>query len=440
MSEFRHVHRATPLLRFWTTILAIFAALLLNLNASGIRSIVGFFQGELQHLWWLVGSLAAFVLGCAVIWWASGLWWRAMGFALGDEEVAIRSGVVSTRLRTARYDRIQAVDVVEPVIARMFRVAKVRIETAGGNDSALEILYLSKPEAEAVRSEVLTRVRGEVAPAPEEIAREDAPLVPAIPVSRSIIGAALHAAGAATVVTCVAIVFVPGGAGAIVPIVLGLGPWLWGIIDRSWGFTADLKDDSLVVAYGLADKRRQTIPLDRIHAVKISQPILWRLLGWWQVTASVAGYGIGDKKAGTTTMLPVGTREQAIAMVAALSPLEAEEVIPEGAVDPTFRTPRRAWWLTPVDRAQQAVTVLGERAVILHGGRLSRRMMVIAPAHIQELSLVEGPIAQLVKIANVRLDLVRGPVIMVAHELAREDAQALMNVLRKRRFPALIGT
>lgn len=443
MSEFRRVHRATPLLQFWTAILAIFVALILNINASGIKGLKELLLGDATSLLWVAAAIAVFALFCVLVWWVSGVWWRAAGYRLGEEEVQIKHGVISKHLRTARYDRIQAVDVVEPVIARLFQVAKVRIETAGGSGSALEIVYLPKVEAAQVRAEVLARVRGEVpreggVAEPEE---DQDVLIPPIPVQRSIAAAVLHPATLLGALAVVLVSATPGGVGMALPVVVGLGPWLWNVIDRSWQFTATLHDDALHVTYGLADKRKQTVPLNRIHAVQMTRPLLWKKLGWWKVMVSVAGYGMLDKQAGTTTILPVGSREQAIAVVAALSTLEREEldtsVTPERAMAPTLASPETARWLSPVDFRNQTVTLLGDRAVVLHSGRFSRQMKVVEPSHIQELSVVRGPIASWVGLANVRLDLVPGPVFMSANQLSDGDAQQLVEILRQRKLPSM---
>ncbi|MFV8381224.1 PH domain-containing protein [Corynebacterium hindlerae] len=439
MTDFRPVHRATPLLKFWTAILAFFAIAIANLNGSALLGISAFFTGEMQHLLWLLAAVAGFALLCAVVWWGSGLWWKAMGYRLDAEEVQVKHGVLSTNLRTARFDRIQAVDVVEPVIARIFRVAKVRIETAGGQGSALEILYLSKPEAERVRSEILSRIS--TTPLAEE--PQAAEFIPTIPIQHSIIAAALHPA---TVLLLIALplLVVPGAAGAALPLLAAAGPWLWNVVDSSWRFTGTLHDATLNVTYGLADKRKQTIPLGRIHGVKVVQPILWRRFGWWKVMISVAGYGAADKQSGTTTVLPVGSRELALKVAATLGPATGEEldgvVKPEAAERPQYRSPRRARWVSPIDWKQQAVTVLGERAVVIHAGRFSHRMSMVSFGHIQELSLVRGPIAQVLGIATLRLDMVPGPVMMSAQQLAVSDATELLDQLRLRKLPELYSS
>jgi len=160
--SFRRVHRLTPLLRLWSVILALIAAFALNVNLEALRDIFAFITGEHrgEALRDTAFALAAFVAGCAVVWLASGLWWRRMGYQLGADELSLRRGLFSTQLRTARYDRTQAVDVVEPVIARLFRLAAVRVETAGGQTSVIEIAYLKKADAEALREDILARVHG----------------------------------------------------------------------------------------------------------------------------------------------------------------------------------------------------------------------------------------------------------------------------------------
>lgn len=446
--EFRRVHRLTPLLRFWTVILAILAVGAFNLNAAAISA---------AYAWVTGGNILPILLGilgfaalCGLIWLFSQVWWKAMGYRLTDEEVSLKQGVLNTQLRTARYDRIQAVDVVESVIARIFGLAAVRIETAGGGRSVIEIAYLPREVAEALRVEVLERSRGltpriDAPPSPlapptgAEAGRE---VVPTIPITRSLAGAALQGSNLGAVVIIVGFLLAPISWAAVLPIIVGLVPVVWRQIDQSWQFTATLADDTLHLSYGLADRRRQSIPLHRIHAVTVQQPILWRLLGWWLVKVSVAGYGAESNKAtGTSQLLPVGSREQAMALLALVSPLDAGEAEaharPEGATDPTFTSPPAARWVSPVDLHQQAVTLLAD-AVVVHRGRLGRRVKVVAPSHIQELSLTRGPLQQLFGLCTVRFDLVPGPVTMAGEDLSPGDGRELLDTLRHRKLPAYI--
>ena len=52
------------------------------------------------------------------------------------------------------------------------------------------------------------------------------------------------------------------------------------------------------------------MPPGRIQALKVSQPPLWRIFGWYRIQVNVAGYGMaGSAGQGSarTTLLPVGS-------------------------------------------------------------------------------------------------------------------------------------
>lgn len=446
--DYRRVHRLTPLLRFWTLILAILAGALVSIDWNLITS--GWELLSAGALLPLLAGLGVFVLLCGAIWLLSHAWWKATGFRLTEEDVSLKRGVINRSLRTARYDRIQAVDVVESVIARIFRLAAVRVETAGGGNSVIEIAYLRKAEAEQLRQEVLARTRGEQgAPAPDQpeapTPDEPAPgqLIPEIPISRSLLGAALRFPTLFSAVAIVAVALAPVGFATVIPVLVGLVPLIWNYIDTSWRFNGRLDGEVLHISYGLADRRRQSIPLARIHAVTVHQPVLWRTTGWWEVKVSIAGYGgEQDNNTGTTALLPVGDREQAMAVAAALGPLGREELElnarPEGTTRASFTSPRSARWVSPVDRRQQGVTLLAD-VVVVHQGRLGRRVSVIESSHVQELTLKRGPLQQLIKLCTVRLDLVAGPVHMAGEDLTVPDGQELLEKMRARRLPAMRG-
>jgi len=422
--SFRRVHRLTPLLRLWSVILALIAAFALNVNLAALRDIFAFITGEHrgEALRDTALALAGFIAVCAVVWLVSGLWWRRMGYRLGAEELSLRRGLLSVQLRTARYDRTQAVDVVEPVIARLFRLAAVRVETAGGQSSVIEIAYLKKADAEALRDDILARVHGAPISQTETPAEEPA-LVPEIPIARSLIAAALRTSTLFLAGFLILVVVTRLPLSTALPILVGALPNAWNVLDSSWRYTARTDGEVLNITYGLADRRRQSIRLDRIHAVQITQPFLWRPLGWYEVRVSVAGYGASasGKASGSTRILPVGTLAQ------------ARQFLPADAA-PTYASPARAKWVSPLDYRQQTVALTGDY-VIVRNGRLNRRVKAIHTSHIQELTYRRGPISQALGLATVDLDLVQGPVRMAARNLTLADATALLACLRSRQLP-----
>ncbi|MGO1380075.1 PH domain-containing protein [Corynebacterium sp. AOP36-E1-14] len=488
--RWRRVHPLSPLLRMWAVLVGI-AAVLLAQQAETL--------GRLRDLLADTSLPTALVVLVAVValpvvffvgWVVSLPWWRATGYRITDEEIAVRRGVLSRQLRTARFDRVQAVDVVEPLAPRLFRLAGVRVETAGGSDSSVNVEYLPRADAETLRADLLHLVNGTPEGADEFPERHDGPatatatasagsgedtartVVPTIPITRSVVAAALSGSSLLVVVGVVVSVATPAGAAVLLPALAGAVPWFWGVLNASWRFTAKLDGDILGITFGLSERRSQSIPLGRVHAVEVSQPLVWRLLGWWKVRVDVAGYGNGEgSKGSTTTVLPVGELPVALHVLELLSPLSTPEITavahPQGRPDGldgaqdaasgagvrTYLSPPSARWVSPVDRTRQSVTLVTDpsstpssdtslhregqlRAVVSHRGRLRRVVSVISPAHIQELTLRSGPVQKVLGLAGVRFDLVPGPVMMAGRDLTDVDATDLVSRLRARSLPA----
>lgn len=93
-------------------------------------------------------------------------------YRLDDDELVIRSGVLSRSVRHLPYTRIHNIDAVQNVLHRMLGVAAVRIETGGGGEPEASIQVLSLEAFQELRRHVLARRR----PAGVEEAPEEAPL------------------------------------------------------------------------------------------------------------------------------------------------------------------------------------------------------------------------------------------------------------------------
>jgi putative membrane protein len=453
-SEWRRVHPLSPLLRMWAALVGV-AVVLLAQNSETLGQLRDWIGDAGLSTWLLVLAAVAVVVGVLLLGWVLSLpWWWAAGYRVTGEEIAVRRGVLSKQLRTARFDRVQAVDLVEPLPARPFRLAGVKVETAGGRGSEVTVEYLPRADAEELRVRLLDLVRAEPA-GPAEPARptgsaaqdrpDQAVFIPQIPVSRSLVAAALSGSTAWALISLVLSLATPAGLALLVPALAGLLPWFWSVLNRSWRYTATLSGPSdapvLGITFGFSERRRQSVPLHRVHAVRVSQPVLWRILGWWRVDVDVAGYGEQGARGSTTAVLPVGDIGQASRVLAVLGPLSTREVAdyadPEHPATPTYASPASARWVSPLDRRRQGVTLVGEEphAVVCRHGRVSRRVEVISPAHIQELSWHRGPVDRVLGLAGVRLDLVPGPVTMRARQLTVADATALFGELRHRRLP-----
>lgn len=102
---------------------------------------------------------AAFVLAPLLIVAGSLLSWRCSAFRIAAEVVEERRGVLSRRHRQARLDRVQSVDVRRPLLARLFGLAGLHLDTAGA-DGEIGLRYLRADQAEQLRAEILRLASG----------------------------------------------------------------------------------------------------------------------------------------------------------------------------------------------------------------------------------------------------------------------------------------
>ncbi|MGH8794234.1 MAG: PH domain-containing protein, partial [Stackebrandtia sp.] len=171
----------------------------------------------------------------------------------------------------------------------------------------------------------------------------------------------------------------------------------------NYGFTLRDADDRLHIRRGLTERRHQQVPRNRVTAVTIVRPLLWRRMGWMRATASNAAYaGQGVSEAFTGgTILPVGTLEEARAVTTrALSGVDVCDV----PVDPT---PRRARWCAPI-----AQPVLGAKLTddvfLIRSGRVTRALTAVPYARIQSVRVVQGRVQRMLRLATVHADIAGG--------------------------------
>jgi putative membrane protein len=144
----------------------------------GFPAIVGFSSDAGAPLIILLICLgAAAALGAA---WLS---WRRFRYGVGDRDIVIESGVFQRQRRIIPFDRIQDIDIEQRLLARLFGVVTVRVETggAGKDEGRLEAVALA--EAHRLRDIIRSRGRGnpgESAPA----AAADEPLLFAMTLPR----------------------------------------------------------------------------------------------------------------------------------------------------------------------------------------------------------------------------------------------------------------
>ncbi|MGV8977875.1 MAG: PH domain-containing protein [Cellulomonas sp.] len=432
----RRMHPITPVLKGWKALVALLAIVAYN-STDNIRNV-----GELMQdgRWRYV---VAAILGIGALGFAyAAVAWRMTKFVVDDEAVHLHTGVLFRQQRQARLDRLQAVDIVQPLLARLAGLAELKLEVAGGAGSAVSLSFLREADAEALRAELLARAAGlhvradeePAAPAPEQPVFE-------VPMTRILTSTLRSSVTGWFVVFAVVIVVVIVVAHDIAPIVtlvpamLGVGGALWARVNQGANFRAAISPDGIRLRHGLTEVRAQTVPPGRVQALRFTQGPLWRGPDWWRVEMNVAGYG-GEKSQQTeNVLLPVGTRAEALLALWLVLPdlqvddpraLLAAALSGSGEAGGFTSVPRRARWLDLVGWRRRGVLVT-DRALFVRSGRIVRRLVVVPHERTQSLALVQGPIQRGLRVASIVVHSTAGPVHPKVEHLDEDVAAALLD-------------
>lgn len=481
--EWTRVHRVSPLLGGWA-VFAGFAGYWFYSMQPG--SAAGEQSREL-HISILLLAAAA-VLGALIAIGFGYIGWYFHTFRITDEALEQRKGVVFRQQRQARLDRLQAVDVVQPLMGRIFGFAKISVEVAGGANSGIALQYLRLADAEALRNEILALAAGyraevaarhddagsgsrsgglrdeleqlRIAPAPGSArtavaAAEERPLL-AVPVPRLLLSILLSWGTVALVVmvgifvvgSVVVAALVPevdivgaflgGGLVGLLSAGAGMVSYLLASLNRGVNFRLGISSDGVRIAHGLLETRKQTVPPGRVQAVHFKQSLLWRGRDWWQIVVNVAGYQ--DNQEAVSTLLPVGSREDALTALWSVLP-DLGDPDPQGTIsralsgsgaDGGFLTaPKSARWVDPWQRRFRGVLAT-ETALFIRRGWLVRELIVVPHERTQSLALRQGPIQRALGLADVAVHSTKGAVRPVAQHLAVADAVELLTAQARR--------
>jgi putative membrane protein len=447
------VHPASPFVRGWVALAAIgffFGRDTFERLLQGGPLVDEQFAGRAP--WLLLGGgtlLLLTVLGYILSWYFT-------RYQVAEGYVRVNTGLLFKQQRQARLDRVQAIDIVQPLLARIFGLAELRFEVADAGESAVRLAYLRTGEARQLRATILARAAG-VLPDPE---RPDAEAVEApeqavltVPPSR-LVGSLLLSEQSFFVVVGGAVSVVLSAATEnrsfifyLIPAALGLVAAYWSSFNKGYNFTAAISPDGIRLRYGLLDTQAQTLPPGRIQALRVSQPPLWRILGWYRMQVNVAGYGTsGGSGEGTarTTLLPVGTHAEVLTMLSLVLP---DQGIPEpvriftagltGLADPSgaagqdadggfVTTPRRARLLAPLGWRRNGFAAT-DTALLLRSGRWWRHLVVVPHQRTQSMALQQGPLARRFGVADLVLHTTAGPVSPRLIQAGLEEGRALFD-------------
>jgi putative membrane protein len=390
-------------------------------------------QFEPSGLAWILPLLGLVVLLAGVSGFIS---WYFTRFVIDDEELRIETGAIFKRSTKIPFERLQSVDIIQPLAARMFGLAELRLDA--GNSST-KLRYLTRSKASRFRDFLLARAQGHqasirdleqqsVASVFTDLGVTDQPLVHItpqrlitsfllstewlIPTSISII----------ILVTTAAFGVVPFALGALIPLIIGMLSLIWRRVIGMFNFTFAESPRGLRITRGLTNLTSQSVPVNRVQGVKTSQPLLWKPLGWYRVDIDILGYAQGDSENNesnaSSVLLPVASLDEV--------ELALGRVLPGFDLDGVelHRSPKRARWLRWFDFWTLRYG-WDDRILITEQGWFTHVREIVPHAKTQSVHVEQGPLQRLLRLADVHVHTPRGPVNAVAHQLDGHTAREL---------------
>jgi putative membrane protein len=366
-------------------------------------------------LGWYAGMVAVLLLGAVIL---SVVSWYNTGYHVVGRELRIHDGLLWRRTRAIPLERLQSVEVVRPLLAQLTGLAELRLEVVGGGKTEAPLAYVAVADAVALRERLLGLAArtppqalpgAETAgsPAPVEVPRRHLHSV----VNQDLLISQLLTPQALLLpfgLAFVLVQFFSEGSWSFIAVASTLTAMAGVLLQplrrvlADWSFQLARDEAGLRVRHGLLETRAQTVPLDRVQAVGVTWPLLWRMKGWLRLRLHVAGFSAdADASAGADQLLPVGDLRIAQMIMA--------EVLPGvDLTEPLRPPPRRARWVHPL-----AQPVLGagltDRVFAVRHGLLTRQLLVVPYARIQGVRVVQGPLQRWLRLATVHADTAGGP-------------------------------
>jgi putative membrane protein len=442
MSEARRLHPATLLVR-WLKLIP-------QMLGGGIAvAAAGRGDGFGGFLWFAAVALGIGGLFVLLAWWR-------FTYRIGEGEIVIEKGFFQRQRRVIPFDRVQDIAIEQRLLARLTGTAKVKIETGGAakDEGNLDVIALA--DARALRDQV-RRGPAAAAVAEAEIPAAE-PLLFAMDLRRLLLSglfgfsliflAAISAAvqqldqfglvewddwfnaERAEAVAGFATVQVMIGLAALV-VLAGIVAGVARTAARDFGFRLTRAPAGLRRKRGLFTLSEVVIPIRRTQVALIESGPVARWFGWYRL--SFQTLGADQKEGGVQVAAPFARLEE-------IAPILAEAGFPAPPPRREFHgIPRRALfrqafpWLALMTVAGVAAFAfepragigagvllagavlallrwrkhghkLGDAALFVSSGLLSRKLWILPYEKAQTIRLARGPVQRRLRLASLLVD------------------------------------
>jgi putative membrane protein len=390
----RRLHPLSPIVRFGRVLLGV-----LVIAVPSIAESPGLHRDSLVSVIIYVALLVLGGVGGFISWLVTR--WR-----IAEGNLQIETGFIRRQSLRIPLARIQAVDVIAPLAGRFLGLAEVRVVSAGRGAEHGRLAYLTAAQAPVVRARLLALAHGLEVGTPEPQALpllhvQNGLLLPALLMRSQVLGPILVAIIAVAAVAAAPLA-AAGALGSAITVLVVSGLAVARAFNEDFDFTISEAGDGVRLDRGLLQRRHETIPYGRIQAVRIVEPLFWRVFGWARLEVDVARQSVSreadrDAQQVARTLIPVASREQALWLLARVMP-DAHPNPP-----PDAGPPSRARLKAPFSFHLLAAWY-GSRYMYARTGRVQRSTIIVPLIKVQSVRLKSGPLQRAFRVATVDVD------------------------------------
>ncbi|MFF2796135.1 PH domain-containing protein [Lysinibacillus xylanilyticus] len=289
---------------------------------------------------WGVGAILALVSGIVK--------WRTFVYWFEEGELRVKYGLFVKKKRYIPFERIQSLNYNEGIFHRIFGLVKVQVETAGSKDRKpeVELTAIRKAAADVIELE-MRRAKNQV----NKQMNDEQSLIEEVPVPtiyhmsiRDLLILAITSGGIGVVLSGVAAIisqlsdiipyekifneladFAKIGAFlvALTVIVSLIVAWFVSFVItliNYYEYTVRIEDEKLIITKGLIEKKRITLPLNRIQAIRIVENPVRQLFGFATVVVESAGGNGEEGKDKKITLFPLIKKQECFETLEQLFP------------------------------------------------------------------------------------------------------------------------
>lgn len=334
VQEPQRLHPLTMLLRVLASLPALLLLLLPTLQNPSSQN---FFSLGLMVLYGVL-ALPAIVLQ-----------YLRFSYRITPKQIVIQQGVFNRQNRSIPIERVQNIQIERNLLARLTRIAKVKIETAGSSGTEGTLEYVGHEQAQEIRRLIRSIQREQEADASEDASADasadaDAGSPDRTPAAHTLytmsLPHVLQSGAFRFSLLYIALVFSvlqfiepdvllnwllvsrgeiegltetafrhPGLAVAGTVVVAAVLGWVSGILvhlNRYYGFRLWLEDGKLRKRHGLFTVSEGTIPLEKVQTLILKTNPLMRAFGFFELEVQTIGLNVNEQ--GHRVIAPFATR------------------------------------------------------------------------------------------------------------------------------------